>query len=62
MNSVYLWNRARLAMNQKEKYFSLPGHQLAENVILTFGFWEQNSDKRKFVNKFLGVIVMIIFI
>ena len=27
----------RLAINKKQKYFSLPDHQLAENLILVFG-------------------------
>ena len=26
------------ARNKKQKYFSLPDHQLAEDLILTFGF------------------------
>ena len=37
LNSAWLWSRARLALNKKQKYFSLPDHQLAENQILVFG-------------------------
>ena len=43
LNSVYLWSRARLAINKKQKYFSLPDHQLAETFILVFDFYEKNS-------------------
>ena len=58
LNSVYLWDRARLAMNKKQKYFSWPDHQLAENLILVFGFYEgQIKDKSEFVTKVVGIIV-----
>ena len=39
LNLVYLSSRARLAINKKQNYFSLPDHQLAENLILVFGFY-----------------------
>ena len=34
---------ARLAINKKQKYFSLPNRQLAENLILVFGFYERRN-------------------
>ena len=36
LNSAWILSRARLAINEKQKYFSLPDHQLAENLILVF--------------------------
>ena len=33
----FVVDRARLAINEKQKYFSLPDRQLAENMILVFG-------------------------
>ena len=41
LNSAYLSSRAQLAINKKQNYFSLPDHQLAENVILVFGFYKE---------------------
>ena len=40
-NSKYLWSWVRLAINKNKKYFSLSDHQLAENVILIFDFYER---------------------
>ena len=37
LNSAWLWSRARLATNKKRKYFSLPHHQRAENLIFVSG-------------------------
>ena len=43
LNSAWLWSRARLAINKKQKYFSLPDHQLAENLTLVFGLQERTK-------------------
>ena len=50
----------KLAINKKQKYFLLPDHQLAENLILVCkkGLKE---DKSEFVTKSVGIIVTIIF-
>ena len=45
LNSACLWSGARLAINKKQKYFSLPDHQLSENQIIVFWF-EKNEKKR----------------
>ena len=47
LNSAYLWSRARLVINKKNNYFSLPDHQLAENLILVFGFSETTKKEWK---------------
>ena len=49
-----------------EKIFlsiSITDHQFAESLILVFGFYERTKkkDKIKFVTKYLGIIVKIIF-
>ena len=46
------------------KPFLLPGHQLAENLIIVFGFYEMTKKRyiNEFVIKFLGIIVTIIVI
>ena len=63
LNSAWLWSKAPLAVNKEQKHFSLPGHQLAENLILVFGFYERTKmDKRKFVTKSVGIIITIIFV
>ena len=50
-------------MIKKQKFFSLPDRELAENLILVFGFCEkQTRDKSKSVSKFVEIIVMIIFV
>ena len=41
LNSAWIWSRARLAINKKQKYFLLPVHQLAEDLILVFGSKER---------------------
>ena len=38
LNLACLWSRARLAVNKNQRYFSLSDHQLAERLILAFGF------------------------
>ena len=40
LNLAYLWSRARFVIKKKQKCFSLQDHQLAENLILVFGFYE----------------------
>ena len=62
LNSVWLWSRARLAINKTQKYFSLPNHQLVENLILVL-VWKkgQKKDKGEFVTESVGILVMIIF-
>ena len=50
----------RLAVNKKQKYFSLPYHQLAENSFLILAFTkEQKRDKSAFATKFVGIIVTV---
>ena len=39
-NLAYLWRRAWLVINMKQKYFSLPVHQPAENLIFVYDFYE----------------------
>ena len=54
MNSAYLQSRARLVINKKQNYFSLPDHHLSENLILVFGFYEKaKNGKIKIVAKFV---------
>ena len=49
-------------MNNKQKYISLPDHQLAGNWILFLVCKkEQKVDKSKFVTKSVRIIVTIIF-
>ena len=43
LNSVYLWSRARLTINKRQNYFSLPDHQFTENLVLVFGFYERTN-------------------
>ena len=43
LNSASLWSRAWLPINKKQNYFSLPDHQLAENFIRIFGFYESTK-------------------
>ena len=45
LNFAYLWGRVGLTINKKQKYFSLPGHQLAENLILWFCFKHKTETK-----------------
>ena len=59
MNSVYLWDSAT-RYKQKTEIFLVTRHQLAENLILVFGFYEgQIKDKSEFVTKVVGIIVTI---
>ena len=51
MNSAYLSSRARLAINKKQKYFSLPDYQLLKNFVLVFGFlWKSYLHSRDIVH------------
>ena len=45
LNSAYLWGRTGLDINKQQKYFSLPDHLLAENLILIFGLCERTKKK-----------------
>ena len=45
LNSAWLWSSTHLVLNKKQKYSSLPDHQLAENFILVFDF--QKTTKRE---------------
>ena len=45
MDSAYLWRIAQLAIKKKQKNFSLPDHQLAENFI--FDFYERTKKEWK---------------
>ena len=57
MNATCLWSRAQFAVNKRQKYFLLPDHQHAENLILVFGFYKRkNKDKREFVTKYAEII------
>ena len=49
---TYLKQRAtgykqRTKIFKEQKYFSLPDHQLAENLILVFGFCERTKQRYK---------------
>ena len=47
---------------KKQKYYSLPDHQLAENLILVLICKKgQKVHKKDFVTKSVGIIVTIIF-
>ena len=47
----------------KQKYFSLPDHQLAENLFFFFISTKgQTRDKSEFVTKIVGTILTIIFL
>ena len=43
LNSALLSSRAQLAVNKTQNYSSLPDHQLAENLIPVFGFYERTK-------------------
>ena len=58
LNSAWLWSRRWLPINKKQKYFSLPNHQLAENLILA----EKKQGLSEFLTKFVEIRFMIIFI
>ena len=45
LNFAYLWGRVGLTINKKQKYFSLPGHQLAENLTLRLCFKHKTETK-----------------
>ena len=38
-----------LAINKKQNYFLLPDHELAENLILVFGFCERTKKGWKWI-------------
>ena len=62
MNAACLWSRAQFAINKRQKYFLLPDHQHAENLILVFVFYKRkNKDKRGFVTKYAEIICTIMF-
>ena len=41
LNSTCLWSKVQLGVNNKQKFSSLPEHQLDENSILIFGTYER---------------------
>ena len=43
LNSAYLLSKARLARNKKQKHVLLLDYNLAENLILVFGFYERKK-------------------
>ena len=56
LNSAWLWSRARPNINTKQKYFSLPDHQLGGNLIFFLDFTKgQKRNKRKFMTNFVGI-------
>ena len=60
---IFLQRQRATGYKQKQKYFSFPDHQLAENFILIFGFMKgKTRDKSEFVTKLVGVILTIIFV
>ena len=62
MNLAGLWSRARLAINKRQKYFSIRDHQLLETWFLLLVFTKgKKEDKNKFVTKSVRLMVMIIF-
>ena len=54
-----LQRRKRLAINEKQKYFSLPDHQLSEKLILFLVLTTGKKNKREFVNTFAGIVIAI---
>ena len=62
LNSAWFLSKAQLDINKKQKTFSRTNHQLAENLILVFCFYERTKmEKIEFVTKFVGTIGTIIF-
>ena len=49
LNLACYWSRAPLAINKKQECFPLPDHQLAENLILVFGFYERAKQGYKWI-------------
>ena len=43
LNLAYLLSKARLARNKKQKHVLLLDYNLAENLILVFGFYERKK-------------------
>ena len=63
LNLRCIQGKVRLNMNKNEKYFSLPNHPLAKNLIIVSGIYERmKGEKIEFVIKFVGIIVAIVFI
>ena len=54
-----LQSRARLAINEKQKYFSLPDNQLSEKLTLFLVLTTGKKNKSEFVNKFAGIVIAI---
>ena len=52
----------QLAINKKQKYFLLPDHQLAENVILVYDLEERTKKgQSEILTKSVKVIVGVMF-
>ena len=54
-------SRARLAINKKQKYFQTNNLLKTRFLFLVCKKWKQ-EDKSKHVTKYVGIIVMIIFL
>ena len=59
LNLVLLRSRAPLAISKNQIFFSLSDHQLAENLIFVFGFYERT--KREIVCRFVKVANLELF-
>ena len=60
LNSACLRSKLRLAINKKQKYFSLPDHKLSKNTIY-FGLYERTEKGLKPACQVIGIKVIIIF-
>ena len=50
-------------MNKKQKCFSLPDFQLAEDLVLILCFYKRTKvDKDKLATEFVAIVVALIFI
>ena len=45
LNLVCIWRRVQLAINKKQKHFSLPDHQLPKSMVFVFGSYERLKKK-----------------
>ena len=52
LNSAWLRSRVRLAINKKQKYFSLQDHQLDESLIF---FYFLRKDKKEIIDNSISL-------
>ena len=61
MNSAYPWSRARLAINKRQNYFSLPDHQLAKDFTLCFWFlWKSHLHSRDILHRHIKPVSVLV--